>query len=309
VFPSAGPPCFLDPELFHLNDFDNDPANTFPDQTVFLDYLAEHGVPQGRLLLPGTVATLEDGRCDIRHPAEDAVAAIFDDKRAYLEAYQARMLPDIQRRKAAWPKGRIDDVVGELKRWWEPLLAQADLTCTGVNGRVLLEVADDDQGDEQIVIDFLDRRVDAWKGETCRYRFRIARPLVETCIAHHHEDWVNELLLSCRFTAAREGPYNEYIYNWFKALSPERLQYAEGWYSEQAPEAELIEMDGYLVQRRCPHLKADLSQFGVVEDGVLTCHMHGWQFDLATGRCLTSDDRRLLSIPADQAAERERAER
>jgi nitrite reductase/ring-hydroxylating ferredoxin subunit len=35
--------------------------------------------------------------------------------------------------------------------------------------------------------------------------------------------------------------------------------------------------------------------------------MHGWQFDLATGRCLTSDDRRLHSVPAEQiepAAER-----
>ena len=197
----------------------------------------------GRLLLPGSVATLEDGRCQVRHPAEDAVEAIFGDKRAYLEAYQARMLPEIERRKAGWPRGQIQ------------------------------------------------------------------RPLVETCILRHDEDWVNELFLSCRFVASREGPFNEYVYNWFKGLSPERLQYAEGWYSEQAPVQELIELDGYLVQRRCPHLKADLTQFGVVEDGVLTCRMHGWQFDLATGRCLTSDDRGLHSIPADQAAERERAEK
>ncbi len=305
VFPSAGPPCFLDPELFDLNDFDRDPTNTFPDQTVFLEYLGEHGMDNGRLLLPGTVATLEDGRCDVRHPSEDAVEAIFGDKRAYLEAYQARMLPEIERRAASWPRGQVDDLVGALKQWWEPLLAQADLTRTGVNGRVLLEVLDDALGDEQIVIDFLDRRVDAWKGEPFRYRFRIQRPLVETCVVRHDEDWVNELFLSCRFEASREGPFNEYIYNWFKGLSPERLQYAEGWYAEQAPVQELIQMDGFLVQRRCPHLKADLAQFGEVEDGVLTCRMHGWQFDLATGRCLTSDDRRLHSIPADQAAERE----
>jgi UDP-MurNAc hydroxylase len=300
VFPSAGPPCFLDPELFHFNDFDRDPSNTFPDQTVFIEYLAEHGIDSGRLLLPGSVATLLDGRCEVRHPGEGAVEAIFGDKRAYLQAYQARRLPEIRRRKAAWPHGRVDDLTGALKRWWEPLLGQADLTCAGVNGRVLLEVLDADLGDEQVVIDFLDRRVDAWKGEPCRYRFRIQRPLVEACVLEHHEDWVNELFLSCRFVASREGPFNEYIYNWFKGLSPERLQYAEGWYAEQAPSQELIELDGYLVQRRCPHLKADLAQFGVVEDGVLTCRMHGWQFDLATGRCLTSDDRRLHSVPAEQ---------
>jgi UDP-MurNAc hydroxylase len=30
---------------------------------------------------------------------------------------------------------------------------------------------------------------------------------------------------------------------------------------------------------------------------VLTCQLHGWEFELATGRCLTSDDRKLLSRP------------
>ncbi|HEV7128132.1 MAG TPA: hypothetical protein VGN32_11895, partial [Ktedonobacterales bacterium] len=32
IVPSAGPPCFLDEELFHFNDCDDDPTNTFPDQ-------------------------------------------------------------------------------------------------------------------------------------------------------------------------------------------------------------------------------------------------------------------------------------
>ncbi len=34
VFPVAGPPCFLDDDLFAFNDLDGDPANIFPDQTV-----------------------------------------------------------------------------------------------------------------------------------------------------------------------------------------------------------------------------------------------------------------------------------
>ena len=53
------------------------------------------------------------------------------------------------------------------------------------------------------------------------------------------------------------------------------------------------------MQRRCPHLKADLTRFGVVEDGILTCTLHGWQFELATGRCLTSDDRHLYTQKID----------
>ena len=172
-----------------------------------------------------------------------------------------------------------------------------------MNGRVLLDLADPQGGpSEGIVVDFIGRRVDRWDGVPCRYRFGIDRRLVETCIVEHHEDWVNELFLSCRFEAERDGPFNEYIYNFFKCLSPERIEYAEGYYAGLRPETELCRLDGYIVQRRCPHLKSDLTRFGVVEDGVLTCQMHGWQFDLATGRCLTTDDddHVLYSVPADQ---------
>ena len=73
---------------------------------------------------------------------------------------------------------------------------------------------------------------------------------------------MNSLFLSCRFEAERDGPYNEFVYNFFRSLSAERMEYAERYYSEQLPEREFLECDGYRVQRRCPHLKADLSRFG-----------------------------------------------
>ena len=40
VFPSAGPPCFLDDDLFRTTISNAIPANIFPDQSVFLDLLA-----------------------------------------------------------------------------------------------------------------------------------------------------------------------------------------------------------------------------------------------------------------------------
>jgi UDP-MurNAc hydroxylase len=59
-------------------------------------------------------------------------------------------------------------------------------------------------------------------------------------------------------------------------------------------------MGDWVVQRRCPHLKADLTRFGKVEDGVLTCQLHGWRFDLASGRCLTSVGHQVRARKADQ---------
>ena len=43
--------------------------------------------------------------------------------------------------------------------------------------------------------------------------------------------------------------------------------------------------------------KADLARFGRIEEGVLTCMLHGWQFELKTGRCLTSDRHRMYARP------------
>ena len=56
IVPSAGPPCLLDDDLRAFNDETRDPANVFPDATVFLEFLAERGHDNGRLLIPGSTA-------------------------------------------------------------------------------------------------------------------------------------------------------------------------------------------------------------------------------------------------------------
>lgn len=295
IIPSAGPPCFLDDHLFNFNDFDRDPANTFPDQTVFLAYMQEQGYDNGRLMIPGAVATITKGACSIQHPLPAAeVQSIFTHKREYLEAYRARKKPQIDSILASLPRGQVD-ILASLKTWFEPLLEQANLTAVGINGKILLDL-----GDPQIVLDFHQRKVYAWNGEEWNYYFRIDAPLIEACIQRRAEDWINEFFLSCRFEAQRIGPYNEYVYSFFKCLTPERLQYCEGYYAERSAVQQLWEVDGYRIQRRCPHLKADLTRFAKIEDGVLTCTMHGWQFDIATGRCLTSAGHRLYSEPIEK---------
>jgi UDP-MurNAc hydroxylase len=290
VVPSAGPPCFLDDDLFEHNDIHGSDWNTFPDQPTFLRYIEEQGRDGGRLMLPGTVADIAPGRMDVRHPVEPA--SIFDDKRAYLEGYQARKRPVIEAERARWRRPRVD-LLPALKAWWGPLLEQADMICAGIDQPVLLDCED-----EQVVIDFHERVVRRPEpDERPRYQFAIPRELVDHLVHDGVDDWVNELFLSMRFTAHRRGPYNDYIYTWFKCLNQERLQYAEGFYAEHGPTQGTFELAGYHVQRRCPHMKADLTRFATVEDGVMTCALHGWQWDMATGACLTSDGHELYARP------------
>ena len=44
-------------------------------------------------------------------------------------------------------------------------------------------------------------------------------------------------------------------------------------------------------------MKADLTRFASEEDGVMTCALHGWQWELATGTCITSDGHPLYARP------------
>lgn len=284
VFPTAGPPCFLDEELFALNGTGVDGDSIFTDQAEFLDELrtARPGAA-GHLLLPGSVAELDGPHCQLAHRHSDSeIRHIFDGKTDYLREYQARAQPALaaeRRSRAAVPA----DLLEQLKAWWEPLLKRADNICNGVGGPVRL-----DAGERSIVVDFPGREVREYDGEACRYRLSTSADLIATCLARREVDWSNSLFLSLRFSASRVGQYNEFVYIFFKCLSEERIDYVENWYDERNDDGADIELDGWRVQRRCPHLRADLSRFGSISDGVLTCALHGWRFDLDSGRCLTA---------------------
>ncbi|HEY8453110.1 MAG: Rieske 2Fe-2S domain-containing protein [Micromonosporaceae bacterium] len=302
VFPIAGPPCFLDDELWQFNDLGGDEGNIFPDQQTFLDHYHGLGYDNGVILLPGSVAEVTADDCRVTHPVPD-VREFFARKEEYLRDYQRRMRPVIEAAKASWARPHVD-VLAELKRRVEPLLEQSVYMAKGIGGPVRFDLTDEaGETVESIVIDFATREVRPYADEKVRYRFKTRRALVENLLDSGEVDWVNSLFLSCRFSAARIGQYNEFVYSFFKCLSQERLQYAEGWYDEheRAVEAEEIRIGDWYVQRRCPHLKADLSRFAKIEGDTLTCQMHGWRFDLRTGRCLTSVGKTLRCRPAEPA--------
>lgn len=288
VFPIAGPPCFLDDALWRFNDIFDDEGNIFPDQQVYADWLHEQGRENNTILLPGTVSEVTLDGCTTTQPVDD-VRDFFAHKEDHLVEYRRRQQPVLEAAKRSWEHPEID-VLAELKRRCEPLLNEAEYIVAGVNGPVRFDLtaAGSDEVVDSVLFDFPGREVRAYDGAKCRYRFKTERRLVEHLLHIDEVDWVNSLFLSCRFSAARIGQYNEFVYTFFKCLSEERLNYAEGWYAEQKPDAEDVRLDGWTVQRRCPHLKADLTRFGKVEDGVLTCQMHGWKWNLNTGKCLTS---------------------
>ncbi len=291
VVPSAGPPAFLDEELFDLNMIDGDELSIFPDQTEFLGRLAAAG-RHGIMNVPGTTIDIGGGEPVVTHPVDD-VESIFRDKRTYLHAYQADWAPWLEELKASWNPPSTD-LLATLQEWWEPLLAMAPTLRAQVGANVLLCA-----GDLPILIDFPAGTVRRHDGEPYAFRFDIPRELVETVVAQRAVDWSNSLLLSCRFTAWREGEFNEYVYNFLKSLSRERMRRAEAEVVRKLTPPDVLEaldepdirIGDFVVQRRCPHRNADLSAFGEIDGCELVCTLHGWRFDVETGRNTTAADR------------------
>jgi UDP-MurNAc hydroxylase len=292
VVPSAGPPCFLDPELRDLNDDHGDPANIFPDQIVFLDQMRSHGHDGGLLMIPGSVADFTGSQLDsLTHPVEDPENIFTTGKAAYIEDYAHRMTPVLTAEKAGWAPAEGESLLEPLRALFEPIMIQSDQICDGIGYPVELRL-----GPETVVLDFPKRAVrEPVPDEKFRYGFEIPAQLVRTVVRDHEPDWVNTIFLSTRFKAWRVGGYNEYLYTFFKCLTDERIAYADGWFAEAHDDSASTTLDGWEIQRRCPHLKADLSKFGVVEGSTLTCNLHGWQWNLENGRCLTAKGHQLRS--------------
>jgi hypothetical protein len=87
-------------------------------------------------------------------------------------------------------------------------------------------------------------------------------------------------------------------------VPPCGLRYAEGFSAEakNGLSQGTWEAAGYRIQKPCPHMKTDLTRFAVIEDGILTYRLHNWQYELATGRCLTSEGHQLYYKPIEQGA-------
>ena len=100
VMPYAGPPCFLDDDLFELNSGLH-PGGIFPDQGEALAWLADRLPTQpGACLLPGDRIALDRLEV-IRDPHWDGFSLDSgpDERRRYLADYAARRRPAIE---AAW---------------------------------------------------------------------------------------------------------------------------------------------------------------------------------------------------------------
>lgn len=103
--------------------------------------------------------------------------------------------------------------------------------------------------------------------------------------------------LGCDFQCSRDPDnYNEYLFAMLKHFDLKRFVNSENLYGKRKnvlDELFVLEHEGkkYEVQKYCPHMYANLEEIGYIdEEKNMVCPLHGWKFNIETGKCLDKED-------------------
>ena len=288
VVPFAGPMCFLDPTLQRHNRWINDPGGLFPHMEAAASWLSER-VSDQRVLywMPGETFEPLSGR-RVRDPRWDGFS--FDDLDAYLDRYADDRCDEVRATYEAFP----DPDGGLAERFEDHFMMLGGLNSyflRRIGMTIRFEVDgpaggrwDVRLGPEDTAVDLLGRTRDV------QYRFRVDGRWLAPVIAGEL-GW-EDLFLSLRFSAWRQPDiYNDYLIGLLKHAEPQVLAAVEDHETNARSDERFLVRSGarsYEISRYCPHAGEDLSVGGVIDDGVLRCLGHNFEFDLESGRCLNA---------------------
>jgi UDP-MurNAc hydroxylase len=281
--PSAGPPCFLDPTLFHLN-FEK--INIFPKAWDIAGYLdrrfpsASTAWPQ---LLPGDVLDVTTG----------SVAALAGERvdeagfRRYMEEYAALYAPFFTSRQALH---HTLEPVALLEHLKESMRGKLDALELHDRVTTNLYFGFTDAPGAMLRVNFPDRDLAVCReiGEASFYQ--IQAPSWEVArVLEGRISW-EDFAHTFRLRLSREPDIYQTIISGFIRLDPPDLnRFCQKLLNIESRQERIIkEANGtrFVVDRYCPHQGGDLL-YGWVEDGrYLVCPRHGWRYDLENeGSC------------------------
>lgn len=284
--PSAGPACFLDPALLHLNF---EPVNIFPRAPQFLDFL---GTRLQKLelvtmeIMPGDKLDSHGWRLETngreRISEENFVEYIHN----YASRYRI-LFAGHQSRYTESQYGEIlDGLQGALQKKLDAFEMHERIT-------VPLYFILCDFGREFLLVDFPRRKVERVSSMQESDFYSLGAPAWQIArILDRFITW-EEFALTFRMRLNRKPDVYQTLIQGFLLMEPEDMN----WFCARLLEIEqrgkriIVEANGsrYSIDRFCPHQGADLSQGWLAEGNLWTCPRHRWQFCLdKEGRCTTS---------------------
>lgn len=284
---SAGPACFLDPALLHLN-FER--VNIFPRADRFIAYL-HNRLPQASTVfsnpMPGDVYDVASKSFAFLTPVrvdETNATTVIREYAALYEGYFA----DRQRQYAdVAPLDVYERLKGALAAKLERLALHERV-------KIPLYFRLSDHPAEMLRVNFPTKQIDLVDGLPAEQHYMITAPSWEVMrVLEQRLTW-EDFTLTFRMRLNRDPDVYHVVIHGFLMMEAEDMnRFCAKVLSNEADETRtLFEIDGkrYSMHRFCPHQKADLTTAWVERGSLLTCPRHRWQFDLSNaGKCTTND--------------------
>jgi UDP-MurNAc hydroxylase len=296
--PSAGPACFLDPDLFELN-FEE--PTSFPRAAAVERFLAKRlrTTPiMVETLSPGDTISVHDSRLDVRK-LRDPMRDEPESFRAELLRYQSDYLEHFQSMRRTLDSGERAALLDRLGREMSEKLAVFE-ACDQIAVPLFLGLDDEDLW---LKVDFAQRSVTVTNRVDTESYYAVRSPAwqLERVLDRHitWEDWY----LTFRATLDRQPDRYDTLLNGFLWLETEDLQWFCRKMREHRAKRERarFEWNGcvYETDRYCPHQGADLTAGYVTPDGHLVCPRHRWKFKLDDGGKCASNDTTIAARPIE----------
>ena len=268
--PSAGPACFLDPELQHFNDREK---TIFPAwEDVADDFAAACPTVDVLRVMPGDRIEVRGGVPQVLERSRPTHAAVMD-----LASYSATRVHEYSAlRNDAKPPVTFDELHAHLierQRKCKPLLEDCDK-------RVRIST-------EQRSWTFTLRAepeielVEAAPAADAEYSFVMPEWVLREIV---DGDIWEEALLSMRITLERNPDEFDVRLLGFLRYGHQR-PVVQRLVSDIKSSDETIERDGLRLQRFCPHSGEDLTH-AIICDGIVECPRHHWKWDATSGKCI-----------------------
>ena len=285
--PSAGPACFLDPTLMHLN-FER--INIFPHASRFLAYLGKRladSPTQALDIMPGD--TLDVGSARLVHKSCERVNE--ENFEAYIHSYATRYAAFFKDQQI--PPSH-DDLAALLDRLLIELHRKLASFALRDRVRVPLYFGFSGFSSSMLRIDF-PRGVAEIVPEISEPDFySLVAPSWQIARILDKEITWEDFALTFRMRLNRRPDVYQTLIQGFLLMEPEDMNYfcAKLLEIEDRQNRIVVEAGGtrYSIDRYCPHQGGDLSQGWLDEGNVWTCPRHRWHFAFDKGgRCLTSN--------------------
>ncbi|HEY3750304.1 MAG TPA: MBL fold metallo-hydrolase [Pseudonocardiaceae bacterium] len=267
--PSAGPACFLDPELAEFNDRDRTIFPVWDDQ-VTAGFAA--ACPDVTVLRAGPGDDIELETATVV-PASPEGSRLDEDLAAYRTRRKDEWQPFHAGPEPTVTMAEIESYFGTLQRWNKRFL--------GDFSKDIRLIAGTDNWNVRLgrlAEDFVIEGEEPYDPE---YTLLMS-PRVLRAVVDGRAGW-EEALLSMRVGLHRHPDLFDLTFMSLLRYGHQPVQTMQMLRERQ--NTETIERDGLRLQRFCPHAGEDLT-FADISGGVIECPRHHWVWDARSGQCV-----------------------